>query len=87
MTCVTFSYEDLYLGFTNQNKPLYITSVIGNKRINWILLDCGSVFKPFIIIGVERDRDNTKSVVPDFAYNARILLGGVKSLMHYCVNS
>jgi len=42
MACITFSYKDIQLGFANHNKPLYVTGTIINKRINQILLDCGS---------------------------------------------
>lgn len=42
MACVTFSDEDLQLGSANHNRPLYVTGRIGDKRINRILLDCGS---------------------------------------------
>ena len=42
MPCVTFSDEDLQLGSANHNRPLYVTSRIGDERINRILLDCGS---------------------------------------------
>jgi len=42
MACVTFSNEDLQLGSENHNRPLYVIDRIGDKRINQILLDCGS---------------------------------------------
>ena len=42
MACITFSDEDLQLGSANHNRPLYVTGRIGDKRINRILLDCGS---------------------------------------------
>ena len=42
MACITFSDEDLPLGSTNHNKPLYVTGRIGDERINRILLDYGS---------------------------------------------
>jgi len=41
MACITFSDGDLQLGVTNHHRPLYITSMIGDRRINCILLDCG----------------------------------------------
>jgi len=34
MACVTFSDEDLQLGFANQNRSLYVTDMIRNKRMN-----------------------------------------------------
>ena len=42
MTGITFFDEDLQLGFANHNRPLYVTGMIGDKRINRLLLDCGS---------------------------------------------
>jgi len=38
---MTFSNEDLQLGSANHNRPLYVTDMIGDKRINRIPLDCG----------------------------------------------
>jgi len=34
MACIIFSDEDLQLGPANHNRPLYITGMIANKRIN-----------------------------------------------------
>ena len=42
MAYITFSDEDLQLGYVNHNKRLYITGILGDERINCILLDCGS---------------------------------------------
>jgi len=42
MACITFNDEDMQLGSTDHNRPLYVTGIIGDKRINRILLDCGS---------------------------------------------
>ena len=42
MACITFSDEDLYLGSANHNRPFYVIDMIGDRRINHILLDCGS---------------------------------------------
>jgi len=44
IACITFSDEDLQLGSSNHNRPLYVISLIVDKRINQILLDYGSVF-------------------------------------------
>jgi len=41
MTCIMFPNEDLQLGYTNHNRHLYVTSMIGDKRINRILVDYG----------------------------------------------
>jgi len=65
IACILFSYEDCQLGCVNQNRPLYVINIIGDKRINWILLDC----QPSSIKGIENDRDNTKLVVPNFVHN------------------
>ena len=37
-----FTDKDMQLGSTAHNRPLYVTDIIGDKRINRILLDCGS---------------------------------------------
>ena len=42
MACITFSDEDLQLGFANHNRPLHVTGMIGDKSTNRIILDCGS---------------------------------------------
>jgi len=42
MAYITFTDEDMQLGSTDHNRPLYVTGIIGDKRINRILLDCGS---------------------------------------------
>ena len=42
MACITFTNEEMQLGSTDHNRPLYVTGIIGDKRINRILLDCGS---------------------------------------------
>jgi len=42
MACITLTDEDMQLGSTDHNRPLYVTGIIGDKRINRILLDCGS---------------------------------------------
>jgi len=42
MACITFTDEDMQLGSTDHNRPLYVTNMIGDKKINRILLDCGS---------------------------------------------
>ena len=39
---ITFTDEDMQLGSTDHNRPLYVTGIIGDKRVNRILLDCGS---------------------------------------------
>jgi len=43
IACITFSDEDLQLGSTNYHRPLYVIGMIGDKRINLILLDYGSM--------------------------------------------
>ena len=42
MACIMFIDEDMQLGSTNHNRPLYVIGIIGDKRINRILLNCGS---------------------------------------------
>jgi len=42
MACRTFTDEDMQLGSTDHNRPFYVIGIIGDKMINWILLDCGS---------------------------------------------
>ena len=42
MACITFSDEDLLLWSANHNRPLYVTGMIRDRRINRILLDYGS---------------------------------------------
>jgi len=42
MACITFIDEDMQLGSMNHNRPLYVTRMIGDKRVNRILLNCGS---------------------------------------------
>ena len=39
---ITFSSEDLQLGSANHNRPLHVTGMIGDRRVNYILLDYGS---------------------------------------------
>jgi len=43
MACIMFTDEDIQLGSTDHNRLLYAIGMIGDKRINQILLDCGSV--------------------------------------------
>jgi len=42
MACITFTDEDMQLGSTDHNRSLYVIGMIRDKRINRILLDCGS---------------------------------------------
>jgi len=40
MVCIMFSDDDLQSGPGDHNTPLFVTGMIGDKWINWILLDC-----------------------------------------------
>ena len=42
MACIMFTDEDMQLGSTNHNRPLYVTGMIKDKRISRILLDYSS---------------------------------------------
>jgi len=41
MACITFTNKDMQLWSTDHNRPLYVIGIIGDKRINRILLNCG----------------------------------------------
>jgi len=59
MACITFTDEDMQLGFTDHNRPLYVTGIIGDKRINRILLDCGFAVNLLFIKSIESNGNNT----------------------------
>lgn len=39
---ITFADDDLLLGMTEHNRPLYVMGIIDNAKINRILIDPGS---------------------------------------------
>ena len=72
MACIMFIDEDMQLGSTNHNRPLYVIGIIGDKRINRILLDYGSAVNLLPLKVLRAMGITPKPIIPDFAHNTRI---------------